>query len=239
MNNAQPPADITAEAVLFTRQFTTLISAGVSLVRALLILEAEAPAPYAAAMASVRAHIEAGSTLSEAIADLPALFPPFYRVMIRAGEIGGVLDITLARAADLLQEEWTLSQGVGVKPLLMAGTATNVEWDLLSPAQRTLQLLLFCSAWGSMLSSGVPIVQAMEVAAECLHPRQREEVLAARDVIKRHGTNEEIVTPMTFLPLSARTLIIIGCECGELDTLLLKAAELYRHQLLYQRQLSA
>jgi len=237
MNTNKSQTDLHA-AVLFTHQFATLINAGVSLVRTLLILEAEAPSPYAEAMPTVRERIEADQTLSQAISDLPALFPPFYRCMIRAGEVGGVLDITLARTANLLQEELTLSQNGVTGSFLLAGGNEHTDWDLLSPSQRTLHLLLFCGAWGMMLTSGVPILEAMEVAAESLPTRQRAEVLAAGEVIKvmkNSDPADDFVPRMTFLPLSARTLISVGAECGMLDTSLLKAAELYRHLLNYQR----
>ena len=237
MNTPMPQPDITTAAVLFSRQFATLLSAGVSIVRILLILEAEAPPPYADAMPAIRTRIEEGQTLSQAMADKPELFPPFYRVMIKAGEYGGILDMTLGQAADLLGEDWTLSRMIETKPMLMVGEEVGADWNMLPPPQRTLQLLLFCRTWGSMLSSGVPILLAMEVAAESLHGQQREEVLAAHRVIQNNGAFEEIVARMTFLPPSARTLITLGMKCGELDTLLLKAAELYRHQLVYQRQL--
>ena len=236
MNAPKPSGDITAEAVLFSRQIATLICAGVSIVRILTILEREAPPPYAEAMSTIRMRIEEGQTLTSAIADMPELFPHFFRTMIKAGEIGGILDITLGYAADLLQEEWTLSKMVGARPFLMAGEDSSADWNLLPPPERTLRLLLFCRTWGAMLSSGVPIAQAMGVAAESLPAQQRDEVLASRDILLNKGSIQEIVAPMTFLPLSARSLFVIGSECGQLDTLLLKAAELYRHQLMYQRQ---
>ena len=235
MNTSTPP-DITAAAVLFSRQFAIMLSAGVSIVRTLQILESEAPAPYAEAMPTIRLALKQGRTLEEAIAGMPALFPAFYRVMIKAGEVGGMLDITLTRAADLLHDDWTLSQMAGIPPLLMAQDDVATEWQRLPPAHRTLHLLLFCRAWGSMLSAGVPILQAMEVAAASLDAQQRREVLSARQLMKDNSRFRDVVAHMTFLPASAQTLLTIGMDAGDLDILLLKAAELFQHQLIFQRQ---
>lgn len=228
----RPQKDYTAEAVLFSHLFKTLISAGVPLVKVLLILEAEAPAPYALAMPTVRQRIEEEKSLAEAITDLPELFPPFYFEIIRTGEIGGILDIALAMAADLLEEDWTLSKLIGTKPMLMS----KDEESTLAPCRQLLQMLLFCRTWGSMLSSGVPIVLAMEVAADSLPKREHDQVMAARDIMMSRGTSEEIVEQISFLPQSAKYLIVLGMECGELDTMLLKIAELFHHQLVFQRQ---
>jgi len=181
-------------------------------------------------------RIEAGQTLTQSMKDMPDLFPPFYLLMIRAGEVGGILEITLGQVADMLQEDWTLSQMVGIPPMLMAKEEERTDWNTLPIPQRTLHLLLFCKTFGSMLSSGVPILQAMEVAGESLFAQQRNEVLAAREKVLEHGSIAEIVAQMPFLPPSAQALFSIGMEHGELDTLSLKAAELYRHQLVYQRQ---
>ncbi len=228
--------DITAEIMLFSQQFTTLISAGCSLVRTLKILEEEAPEPYANAMPTIRTRIEQGATLTQSIADMPDLFPSFYRLMITAGEVGGILDITMNYAAELIEEDWKLSKLLNVKPLLLASGNDTIDWDELSKPQQKLKLMLFCRMLGSMLSSGVPIVQAMEVAAESLNEKQRSEVLAAVKVILNRGSIEEIVAEMHFLPLSAQSLFSIGSECGQLDSILLKTAELYRYELVYLQQ---
>lgn len=228
--------DITAEIMLFSQQFTTLISAGCSLMRILKILEQEAPPTYANVMPTIRTRIEQGSTLTEAIADMPDLFPSFYRLMITAGEVGGILDITMNYATELIEEDWKLSKLLKIRPLLMATENETTDWNQLSNPQQTLKLLLFCQMLGSMLSSGVPIVKAMEVAAESLNEKQRNEVLNAAKVMLNHGSIEEIVAEMHFLPLSAQTLFTIGSDTGQLDSLLLKAVELYRHELVYQQQ---
>ncbi|MEI6521649.1 MAG: type II secretion system F family protein [bacterium] len=228
--------DITAEIMLFSQQFNTLISAGCSLVKILKILEKEAPPTYANVMPTIRIRIEQGDSLAQAIADMPDLFPSFYRLMITAGEVGGILDITMNYAAELIEEDWKLSKLLNIQPLLMATENDAADWNQLSKPQRTLKLLLFCRMLGSMLSSGVPIVHTMKVAAESLNEKQRNEVLSAVEVMLNRGSIEEIVAKMTFLPFSAQTLFTLGSDTGQLDSLLLKAAELYRHELVYQQQ---
>ncbi|HOF89466.1 MAG TPA: type II secretion system F family protein [Armatimonadota bacterium] len=230
------PAHQLPALALFTRQFSIMVNAGVSLVRSLALLEEEALPAYAPAAATMRAQIERGATLSGAMSELPALFPRFYLCMVRAGEVGGVLDIALDHLANLLHEDWTLARTVGSGSLLLPGDHAGPEsWDELPATRRTVLLSLFCRAYGMMLSSGVPIVLASLTAADVLPPAQRAAVQQMVEVMRHRGDERALIAELSFLPPIARGMFRIGMETGTLDAALDKLADLYRYQVMYQR----
>lgn len=84
----------------FTRQLAALIDAGLPLLRGLEVLREQEENPVLRrTIASVAEAIESGSTFSEALAQHPKIFNRLYVNMVRAGEAGGVLDVTLDRLA--------------------------------------------------------------------------------------------------------------------------------------------
>jgi len=89
------------EMVVFTRQLSTMISAGIPLVEAIEILGEQASNPgFKATLEDVATNIRAGKDLSQALNQHPRIFPDIYVNMIRAGEASGQLDIVLTRLAD-------------------------------------------------------------------------------------------------------------------------------------------
>src|SRR5579883_1138650 len=97
------------ELVVFSRQFATMVSAGLSLVRTLSILEDQVThAILKETIRQVRVDVEGGSTLSAALAKHPRVFSNLYVNMVRAGEAGGVLDDVLLRLATFLEKEMAL-----------------------------------------------------------------------------------------------------------------------------------
>jgi type IV pilus assembly protein PilC len=87
-----------------SRQLATMVNSGLSLVRALTILQQQAENPVLkSAIADVRSRVEQGSTLSGALEAHPKIFGMLYVAMVRAGEVGGALDETLRRLADTLE----------------------------------------------------------------------------------------------------------------------------------------
>jgi type IV pilus assembly protein PilC len=101
------------DLAVFSRQFATMINSGLSLLRALNILaEQTENTKLAETVGAVRADIEAGSSLSGALAKHPKVFKRLYVAMIRAGEIGGVLDSVLMRLAENLEKEVALKQKI-------------------------------------------------------------------------------------------------------------------------------
>ena len=98
---------------IFCRQFSTMINAGVSLVRCLTVLESQTRNPnLKAIIADIREEIEGGATLSRSMGKYPRVFSTLFIGLIRAGEIGGVLDETMARLADFLESSMELRRKV-------------------------------------------------------------------------------------------------------------------------------
>ncbi|WP_201733252.1 type II secretion system F family protein [Acidithrix sp. C25] len=88
----------------FSRQFATMISAGLPLVRSLVILSTQVEnKTLAAALVKIRQEIERGSSLSVALAMHPKIFDRLFVSMVRSGEVGGVLDRVLLDLATTLE----------------------------------------------------------------------------------------------------------------------------------------
>jgi type IV pilus assembly protein PilC len=89
----------------FTRQLSTLQDAGLPLLRSLQILESQQkPGRLRTVLGSVCEDVEGGNTLSDAFARHPKAFDRLYVKMVKAGEIGGVLDVILQRLADFMEK---------------------------------------------------------------------------------------------------------------------------------------
>ena len=92
------------DVAVFSRQFATMINAGLSLLRSLSVLEEQTSSkPLAKIIGEVRRDVERGVGLSVALDKHPKAFGELYTAMVRAGEAGGVLDDTLLRLADALE----------------------------------------------------------------------------------------------------------------------------------------
>lgn len=97
------------EIVIFSRQFATMVNSGLSLIRALTVLEEQTESDaLREVLGNVRTDVERGTSLSAAMDRHPKIFTDLYVSMIRAGEIGGVLDETLLRLADILEAQLKL-----------------------------------------------------------------------------------------------------------------------------------
>jgi type IV pilus assembly protein PilC len=92
------------EVAVFSRQLATMVNSGLTLVRALTVLEAQTEsAALGEIVGQVRREVEQGTTLSEAMSRHPKAFNRLYVAMVRAGEAGGALDETLIRLAETLE----------------------------------------------------------------------------------------------------------------------------------------
>jgi type IV pilus assembly protein PilC len=112
---------------VFSRQFATMISSGLALLRALYILENQTTnTKLKTVIGQIRSDVEGGSALSDALEKYPKIFGRLYVSMVRAGEAGGILDETLNRVATQLEAEDSLKRSVRsamVYPLLIAAFA--------------------------------------------------------------------------------------------------------------------
>jgi type IV pilus assembly protein PilC len=98
---------------VFSRQFATMINSGLSLLRSLYILAEQTESKALAEIANqVRIDVEKGSSLSAALAKHPKAFGRLYVAMVRAGEIGGVLDSVLLRLATTIEKQVELRRKV-------------------------------------------------------------------------------------------------------------------------------
>jgi len=94
------------DLAIFSRQFATMISSGLSLLRALNILvEQTDNKELARVLGDVRNDIETGSSLSAALGKHPDAFPPLFVNMTKAGEVGGFLDMVLLQIAENYEAE--------------------------------------------------------------------------------------------------------------------------------------
>jgi len=101
------------ELAVFTRQLATMINSGLTVVMSLLALESQGGSrQLIEIIVAVRRQVEAGVSLSEALAAHHSVFGDLYINMVRAGEAGGVLDDILSRLAGLLEKELALRQKI-------------------------------------------------------------------------------------------------------------------------------
>src|ERR687889_166248 len=102
-----------SDLVVFSRQLATMINAGLPIVRALYVLSEQTENPkLKGVVVEVRKDVEAGLSLSEALEKHPKAFSRLYVEMVKAGEIGGILDGVLLRVADQLEKDQDLRRKV-------------------------------------------------------------------------------------------------------------------------------
>jgi type IV pilus assembly protein PilC len=101
------------DLTIATRQLSTMVSSGMSLLRALHVLEEQTKSDkLKEALAQVRKDVEAGISLSDALRKHPDIFNDLYVAMVEAGETGGILESTLLRVADQLEKDDSLRRQV-------------------------------------------------------------------------------------------------------------------------------
>lgn len=98
---------------VFTRQFATMVNAGLPLVQCLDVLGRQLEKPhFKTVVQQVMADVEGGSTLAESLGKHPKVFSDLYVNMIAAGEAGGILDVILSRLAVFLEKADALQRKV-------------------------------------------------------------------------------------------------------------------------------
>ena len=302
--------DVTSkDLVLFSRQLSTLVSAGVPIVQGLAILEAQCENPaFKEVLGGVRTDIEGGLSISDALKKHPDAFPELYTAMVRAGELGGILDTILERLTSYLENSENLKNKVkgammypaivlsicgAVTVFLMVFVIPTFErifasfgaelpfitqmlidtsnimkkyfiLILLAPVaglkgfkkfyatpfgqrwvdQKMLQLPVFglmlkkvavakfTRTLGTLIKSGVPIMQALEtVAATAGNVIIAEAVLATRESIREGGRLSDPLKKSGIFPNMVTSMISVGEETGALDIMLAKIAEFYDQEV--------
>src|SRR4051812_14338790 len=124
------------DLVIATRQLSTMVSSGMSLLRALYVIEEQTESDKLRGIwIEVRKDVEAGVALSDALQRHPDVFNELYVAMVQAGETGGILDQTLVRVADQLEKDAALRRQIKaamVYPSLIGGFAFVVLFALVT-----------------------------------------------------------------------------------------------------------
>ena len=298
----------TKSLAVFTKQLSILIAAGLPLVKALKTLydQLEVGA-LKDIINSVTSEVESGTNFSESLSRFPKVFPEFYINMIKAGELGGMLEGILKRLSEFLEKNQKLKERIksalmypafvllvavlilvmlmifviptftnmfselgGALPLptkVLIATSEIVRktWYLipLVPAimvmlykwfvrSRDRRLIIdkislhvpiigsliqqisvtrFSRTLGTLLSSGVPILDALETVRDTIgNEFIARAVLAVRDGIKE---GETIAAPMeashAFPPLVVK-MVNIGEETGQVDKMLIQIADNFEEE---------
>jgi type IV pilus assembly protein PilC len=125
-----------SELAVFARQLSTMITSGMSILRALYVLEWQTESKFLKeTVVAVRKDVEAGLSLSAALARHPKVFSPLFVAMAQAGETGGVLEDALLRVADQLEKDASLRRQIRsamVYPTLVIIFAVGVMMALVA-----------------------------------------------------------------------------------------------------------
>jgi type IV pilus assembly protein PilC len=124
------------DLVIATRQLSTMVQSGMSLLRALYVIEEQTESEKLREIwIDVRKDVEAGVALSDALQRHPEAFNELYVAMVQAGETGGILDQTLVRVAEQLEKDAALRRQIKaamVYPCLIGGFAFVVLFALVT-----------------------------------------------------------------------------------------------------------
>jgi type IV pilus assembly protein PilC len=298
--------------MIFTRQLATLIDAGLPLLRSLTVLEKQEPNPALKSTISVLADsVQGGSTFSESLAQHPKIFNKLYVNMVKAGELGGVLEVVLNRLAEYQEKAQKLKNKIAsamIYPAIVMFIAVaimvflmvvivpkfkemfndndaelplisqvvfgfsefclatpisiipNVVWmfvagfvfylvlgamgktkggreildrlklhlPVFGDIQRKSAVSRFARTLGTLVTSGVPILQALNITRDTAG-----NVVISNAISKVHEAvkeGESIVTPLTasgVFPNMLISMVDVGEETGQLPEMLLKVADVY------------
>jgi type IV pilus assembly protein PilC len=125
-----------AELTVMTRQLATMISSGMTLLRAFYVLEDQLENKLLKeTVGAVREDIESGLAFSDALEKHPKIFNPLYVSMVRAGETGGMLEASLERVSDQLEKDDALRRQVKAAmayPIVVLTFAVSVLIGLIA-----------------------------------------------------------------------------------------------------------
>lgn len=190
------------DIAVFSRQFATMINSGLSLLRALNILEEQTQSKALKdILKEVRTDVEKGSSLSQALARHPRAFNRLYIAMVRAGETGGVLDSVLLQLSDTIEKQVELKRKikaamtypvavlslvlliVTVMLLFVVPTFKNIYADLGGTLPLPTRMLLAIS---TVLKQWFPLILVGQIAFVVLFKRwiETDKGRAAWDIFK-------------------------------------------------------
>jgi len=299
---------------IFCRQFSTMIDAGVSLVRCLDVLSQQQSNPrFKRIILDVLREVEAGQTLSKSMAKYPGVFSNLFIGLVRAGEVGGVLEETLQRLSTFLEKDVEMKRKIksamtyptivmsaavlivvglckyivptflglfetmlphgradfpaltlglvavsdfltGPKFFLVILTVVAVTtafkafiktnfgmhaWDkfrlkvpVFGKLNHKVALARFSRTLGTLLTSGVPILQALEtVAGTVSNVVISDAIMEARARIREGDRIGDPLIKSKLFPPMVVQMISIGEESGSLDAMLAKIADFYEDEV--------
>ncbi len=298
--------------MIFTRQLATLIDSGLPLLRGLTVLGKQEPNPVLrGTINSLADSVQGGSTFSESLAQHPRIFDKLYVNMVKAGELGGVLEVVLTRLAEYQEKAHKLKTKIvaamvypvivmfiavailtflmlfivpkfkdmfadmggaelptiskvvfGFSDFMMAINfiVPNAVWilfalfgvwvifqfwgrtkggrrlldtfklriPLFGEIQRKSAVSRFSRTLGTLVTSGVPILQALNITKETAG-----NVVISEAISKVHESvkeGESIVQPLQaskVFPSMVISMVDVGEETGQLPEMLLKIADVY------------
>ncbi len=293
--------------MIFTRQLATLVDAGLPLLRGLSVLgKQEKNRVMAGTINHLADSVAGGSTFSESLGQHPKIFDKLYINMVKAGELGGVLELVLIRLAEYQEKAQKLKNRIvaamvypiiviviavailvflmavivprferifqemlGDKPLpaitqvvigisrwvqdqwlivLIIGAVLYAGWKAFSmtkggrvaidrmklkmpvfgPVQLKSSISRFTRTLGTLVTSGVPILQALNITRDT-----SGNVVVANAIDKVHEAvreGESVVAPLEaskIFPPMVISMVDVGEETGQLPDMLLKIADVY------------
>lgn len=299
-----------SDLAIFARQFSTMLDAGVSLVRCLDVLQQQTNnARLRKILIDLSTRVESGESLSRSMARHPKAFSQLIIGLIRAGEVGGVLEESLQRIAAFLEKDvelrrkirsaltypvivllaavgiviflvsWLvpqfakLFQELGIKEMpaptqflidlsafltqkwyimIIAVVVVIIAYKLFvstrvgrrvadrvklrvpvfGPLHHKIVMARFSRTMGTLLASGVPILQAMETVAGVVgNAVVADAVLESRARIRE---GEKIADPLQkskMFPPMVVHMVSVGEESGSLDHMLNKIADFYENEV--------
>ncbi|OYT69143.1 MAG: hypothetical protein CFK49_10680 [Armatimonadetes bacterium JP3_11] len=299
-----------SDLAIFARQFSTMLDAGVSLIRCLDVLQAQTNnARLRKILMDLSARVESGESLSRSMARHPKAFSQLIIGLIRAGEVGGVLEESLQRIAAFLEKDvelrrkirsaltypiivllaaigiviflvsWLVPQfaslfkELGIKEMpaptqflidlsalftqrwyvvIIAVVAILVAYKLFvstrvgrrvadrvklripvfGPLHHKIVMARFSRTMGTLLASGVPILQAMETVAGVVGNSVVSDAVIESRARIREG--EKIADPLQrskMFPPMVVHMVSVGEESGSLDHMLNKIADFYENEV--------
>ena len=298
--------------MIFTRQLATLIDSGLPLLRGLTVLGRQEPNPMMKSSINALADsVQSGSTFSESLQQFPKIFNKLYINMVKAGELGGVLELVLNRLAEYQEKAQKLKNkivaamvypiivmviAVGIMIFLMTVIVPKFEkifedmlgsrdklppltkyvigfsrwiqdnllilalgvvvmvviWTvvkstkggrrfidsmklklpLFGDVQRKSAISRFTRTLGTLVTSGVPILQALNITRETAgNVIISDAINKVHDAVKE---GESMVSPLEgskVFPPMVISMVDVGEETGQLPEMLLKVADVYEDEV--------
>jgi len=147
LSNKKPITE--RDIVIFTRQFSTMVDAGLPLVQCLEILGKQADNPsLGEVITKIKLDIESGSNLSDAMRKHPKVFNSLYSNLVEAGEAGGILDTILGRLANYIEKALALKKKVK-SAMVYPGAIVTVAFTVVA-----FLMVFVIPTFATMFSSG-------------------------------------------------------------------------------------